>query len=133
MHVPTENHFVAIKCILCYLKGTMHHGLQLYHDSLPSLYAFMDVDWVGCLDTRHSTSGFCLFYGCSLISWSSKKQSTIAHSSVEAEYRVLANAVVEVLWVQQLLPELHLFLPSAPTVFCDNLSTIYMTLNPIQH
>ncbi|GKU87503.1 hypothetical protein SLEP1_g1895 [Rubroshorea leprosula] len=133
MHVPTENHFLAVKRILRYLKGTMHHGLQLYHDSLPSLNAFTDADWAGCLDTRRSTSGFCLFYGRSLISWSSKKQSTVARSRAEAEYRALANAVAEVLWVKQLLAELHLFLPSAPTVFCDNLSAIYMTLNPIQH
>ncbi|GKV02438.1 hypothetical protein SLEP1_g14874 [Rubroshorea leprosula] len=133
MHKPTTSHFQAVKRILRYLKGTMDYGLQLYHHSLLSLHMFTDADWAGCVDTRRSVSGYCLFLGNSLISWSSKKQHTVARSSAEAEYRALANAAAEVLWVRQLLFELYTFLPTAPVLFCDNLSAIYLSLNPIQH
>ncbi|GKV31748.1 hypothetical protein SLEP1_g40416 [Rubroshorea leprosula] len=133
MHAPTENHFQAVKRILRYLKGSAHYGLQLFKGFSPSLHIYTDADWAGCLESRRSTSGYCLFFGKSLISWSSKKQNTVARSSAEAEYRAMANAVAEVVWVQQLLAELQVFLSSAPIVLCDNISAIYLGLNPIQH
>ncbi|GKV24576.1 hypothetical protein SLEP1_g34169 [Rubroshorea leprosula] len=133
MHAPTHNHFTAVKRILCYLKGTLNYGLQLFRNSSLSLHMFTDANWAGCVDTRRFISGYCLFLGNSLISWSSKKQNTVARSSAEAEYRAIANAVAEVLWVRQLLSELHVFLHSPPMVYCDNISSIYMSLNPVQH
>ncbi|GLT91294.1 hypothetical protein SLE2022_091880 [Rubroshorea leprosula] len=133
MHAPTHNHFTVVKRILRYLKGTLNYGLQLFRNSSLSLHMFTDADWAGCVDTRRSISGYCLFLGNSLISWSSKKQNTVARSSAEAEYRAIANAVAEVLWVRQLLSELHVFLHSPPMVYCDNISAIYMSLNPVQH
>ncbi|GKV28896.1 hypothetical protein SLEP1_g37884 [Rubroshorea leprosula] len=133
MHAPTQNHFQAVKRILRYLKGIAHYGLQLFKAFSPSLHIYTDADWAGCLESRRSTSGYCLFFGKSLISWSSKKQNIVARSSVEAEYRAMANAVAEVVWVQQLLAELQVFLSSAPIVLCDNISALYLALNPIQH
>ncbi|GLT62116.1 hypothetical protein SLA2020_347760 [Shorea laevis] len=133
MHNPTENHFQAVKRILRYLKGTLQYGLQLFKDFSLSLHLYSDADWAGCFDSRRSTSGYCLFFGRSLISWSSKKQHTVARSSAEAEYRAMANAVAEVIWVKQLLAELHFLLSSPPVLYCDNLSAIYLSLNPVQH
>ncbi|GKV50619.1 hypothetical protein SLEP1_g57319 [Rubroshorea leprosula] len=133
MHAPTHNHFTVVKRILRYLKGTLNYGLQLFRNSSLSLHMFTDADWAGCVDTRRSISGYCLFLGNSLISWSSKKQNTIARSNAEAEYRAIANAVAEVIWVRQLLSELHVFLHSPPMVYCDNINAIYMSLNPVQH
>jgi hypothetical protein len=73
MHDPREQHLVAIKRILRYVKGTLSHGLQL-HSSLPaSMVTYTDVDWTGCPDTRRSTSGFCVYLGDNLVSWSSKR------------------------------------------------------------
>ncbi|GKV48803.1 hypothetical protein SLEP1_g55595 [Rubroshorea leprosula] len=133
MHSPTVYHFQVVKHILQYLKGTLHYGLQLRRIKTISLHLFTDADWAGCLDTRRSTSGFYLFLGNSLISWSSKKQSTVSRSSAEAEYRAIANAVAEATWVRQLLYELY-FPVSFPTVlYCDNISALYMSTNPIQH
>ncbi|GLU00648.1 hypothetical protein SLE2022_179970 [Rubroshorea leprosula] len=95
MHAPTQNHFQAVKRILRYLKGTAHYGLQLFKEFSPSLHIYTNADWAGCLESWRSTSGYCLFFGKSLISWSSEKQNTVARSSAEAEYRAMANAVAE--------------------------------------
>ena len=73
MHASTEDHFRALKRILRYVKGTVHHGLQLHKVSTHNLLAYSDADWAGCPDTRRSTTGYAIFLGANLISWSSKK------------------------------------------------------------
>jgi uncharacterized membrane protein len=68
-----------------------------------------------------------------LISWSSKRQLTVSRSSAEAEYGVVANAVAEATWLHQLLLELYSPLRQATLVYCDNISVVYMSANPVQH
>lgn len=68
MHDPREPHANLLKCILLYLKGTIHHGLQLHRTSPTTLTAYTNADWVGCPDTRRSTSGYSVFLGDNLIS-----------------------------------------------------------------
>jgi histone deacetylase 1/2 len=133
MHDPREQHLVAIKHILRYVKGTLSHGLHLHSSSPASMVTYMDANWAGCPDTRRFTSGFCIYLGDNLISWSSKRQHTVSRSSAEAEYRVVANAVAEASWIRQLLHELHRPSPSATVVFCNNVSAIYMSTDPVQH
>jgi len=108
MHAPTEDHFRAFERILCYVKGTVHHGLQLHRNPSRDLLAYSDADWAGCPDTRRSTTGYLIFLGPNLISWYSKKQSTVSRSSAEAKYRSLAVTTAEVAWIVQLLRDLHL-------------------------
>ena len=74
-----------------------------------------------------------MFLGDNLVSWSSKRQNTVSRSSAEAEYRAVANAVVEASWLRQLLSELYTPLRQATLVYCDNTSTVYMSSNPVQH
>ncbi|GJW35861.1 ribonuclease H-like domain-containing protein [Tanacetum coccineum] len=69
------------------------YGLQLFSFTTDSLIAYSDADWVGCPTTRRSTSGYCVFLGNNLLSWSSKCQPMLSHSSAEAEYCGVANAV----------------------------------------
>ena len=85
MHDPRVDHMNALKRIIRYIQGTSHLGLHLYKTSVSSLVSYTDDDWGGCPDTRRSTSGYCVFLGDNLISWSSKRQPTISKSSVEAE------------------------------------------------
>lgn len=133
MHAPTTNHWNALKRIIRYIKGTSSLGLSLGSASSPSLVAYTDADWAGCPDTRRSTSGYCIYFGDNLISWSSKRQGTVSRSSAEAEYRGVANVVAEICWLRNLLLELNRPLSRATIVYCDNVSAIYLSGNPVQH
>ncbi|GKA90789.1 ribonuclease H-like domain-containing protein, partial [Tanacetum coccineum] len=106
---------------------------QLYASSSLSLLGYMDADWADCPTTRRSTSGYYVFLGSNLISWSSKRQVTLSRSSAEAEYRGVANVVAETAWIRNLLWELHSPLSTATLVYCDNVSAVYLSSNPVQH
>uniref|UniRef100_A0A1J3JIQ3 Putative mitochondrial protein n=1 Tax=Noccaea caerulescens TaxID=107243 RepID=A0A1J3JIQ3_NOCCA len=133
MHDPREPHFNALKRILRYLKATITQGLHLTRSTTTSITAYTDADWAGCPTTRRSTSGYCVFLGDNLISWSSKRQQTVSRSSAEAEYRGVANAVAETTWIRNLLLELHCPIAKATLVYCDNISAVYLSTNPVQH
>jgi len=133
MHDPREPHLAALKRILRYIRGTLHLGLHLRPSTQDDLVVYSDADWAGCPDTRKSISGYALFLGDNLVSWSSKRQNTVSRSSAEAEYRAVANGVAEASWLRQLLHELHIPLRRATIVYCDNVSAVYMSSNPVQH
>ena len=133
MHDPREPHLAAVKRILRYLCGTVDYGLRLHRAPVSDLVVYSDADWAGCPDTRKSTSGYAVFLGDNLVSWSSKRQHTVSRSSAEAEYRAVANAVAEASWLRQLLQELLSPLRRATLVYCDNVSAVYLSTNPVQH
>ncbi|XP_060177732.1 uncharacterized mitochondrial protein AtMg00810-like [Lycium barbarum] len=133
MHDPRNEHMAALKRILRYIQGSIDFGLHLYKSTVSSLVSYIDADWGGCPDTRRSTSGYCVFLGDNLISWSSKRQPTLSHSSAEAEYRGVANVVSESCWIRNLLLELHCPIQKATLVYCDNVSATYLSGNPVQH
>lgn len=116
-----------------YLQGTKSHGLQIYRSSIDSFIAYSDADWAGCPDTRRSTFGYCVYLGNNLISWSCKRQPTVSRSSAEAECKGVANVVAETCWIRNLLLELHCPLQKATLVYCDNISSVYLSNNPVQH
>jgi hypothetical protein len=107
MHSPSNIHWTTVKHILRYLNGSSTHGLTLQASQSMHLHAYSDSDWASCPDDRRSTTGFCVFLGASLISWSSKKQQIVSRSSTDVEYRSLVLVSVEVIWIQFLLAELH--------------------------
>ncbi|KAK9053993.1 hypothetical protein SSX86_025068 [Deinandra increscens subsp. villosa] len=133
LQAPTDRHWVAVKRILRYLRGTSSRGLTIHRSINFDLHAYSDADWVGCPDDRRSTTGYCLFIGSNLISWSSKKQHTVARSSTEAEYRALAQASAEIRWVMSILCELCIPVTIPPTLWCDNIRATYLAANPVFH
>jgi hypothetical protein len=123
-----------MKRVLRYLRGSLDFSLHVRRSAFSSeLTVYTDADWAGCPDTHRSTLGYVMFLGDNLISWSSKPQNIISHSSVDAEYRVVANSMAEACWLRQLLQELHAPLSKSTLVYCDNISTVYLSTNPIQH
>ena len=97
LSAPRSTHYAAVLRILRYLKGTLFHGLFYLAQSSLVLHAFSDADWAGDPTDRKSTIGYCFLLSSSLISWRSKKQTFVAHSSTEAEYCALADTTSELL------------------------------------
>lgn len=133
VQAPTDVHWAAVKRILRYVKGTLDLGLKIQRSPNTTLSAFSDSDWAGCPNDRRSTGGFAIFLGTNLVSWSSRKQQTVSRSSTEAEYKAIANATAEIIWVQSLLRELRVFQHKAPLLWCDNLGATFLTANPMFH
>ncbi|GJZ94318.1 ribonuclease H-like domain-containing protein [Tanacetum coccineum] len=133
MHDPRDPHLSTLKRILWYVQGTLNYGLQLFSSSTRDLVAYFDADWAGCPTTRRSTSGYCIFLGNNLLSWFTKCQPTLSWSSAKVEYRSVTNAVAETCWLRNLLRELHTPLSAATLVYCDNVSAVYLSSNPVQH
>ncbi|GJU95049.1 NBS-containing resistance-like protein [Tanacetum coccineum] len=126
-------YMAALKRILRYIQGTLQFGLHLTKSSTNSLVSYTDANWAGCPDTARSTSGYCVYLGDTLVSWSSKRQPTLSRSSAEAEYRGVANVVSASCWLRNLVLELHYPIHKATIVYCDNISANFLSSDPIQH
>ena len=133
LHAPTTVHWSAVKRILRYVKGTVNLGLQIRRSRSMLVSSFSDANWAGCVDDRRSTGGFAMFLGENLVSWTARKQPTVSRSSTEAEYKALANATTEMIWVQKLLTELGVAHPPRALLWCDNIGAKYLAANPIFH
>lgn len=107
--------------------------MKIQKSSSTQISAFSDADWAGSVDDRRSTGGFAIFYGANLVSWSARKQATVSRSSTEAEYKAMANATAEVIWLESLLAELGVKTHSTPCLWCDNLGATYLSANPVFH
>uniref|UniRef100_A0A803QFQ1 Reverse transcriptase Ty1/copia-type domain-containing protein n=1 Tax=Cannabis sativa TaxID=3483 RepID=A0A803QFQ1_CANSA len=105
LQAPTTSHWSAVKKVLRYLKGTIHHGLHIGFSDHLGLVGYSDVDWACCLDDRRSI----------------------------AEYRALAHVAFEITWIESLLKELKFKLPSTPITWCDSQSASALASNPVYH
>jgi hypothetical protein len=130
---PKTSHLLAVKIIFRYLKGTTKYGLWYPTGNWLDLYAFTDVDWVGCVYDRKSASGATFFLGGCLVSWSSKKQSTVSMSTAKVEYIAAATCCTQVIWMKQMLEDIHIHYDEPIPIFCDNTSAINISKNPIMH
>ncbi|CAM8938926.1 unnamed protein product [Rhodiola kirilowii] len=123
---------MIVKRILRYLKGT--EKLVLWYPRVKSLRleGFTDADFAGDRTDRKSTSGMAQFLGSCLVSWGSKKQNSMALSTVEAEYIAAAACCAQILWLRNQLSDFNLHFDQVP-IFCDNTSAISIAKNPVQH
>jgi hypothetical protein len=115
-----------------YLKHTPNIGLRFPIGANPTLIRFSDSNFAGNLVDRKSTSGACHFLGHSLVSWSSKKQNSVALSTAEAEYIVAGSCCTQILYLKQSLVDYNIKLGSVP-LLCDNESAVKIAKNPVLH
>ncbi|WJX12733.1 hypothetical protein P8452_03195 [Trifolium repens] len=129
---PRESHFTAVKRIFRYLKATYNIGLLYQKSNDYKLIGFCDADYAGDRIERKSTSGNCQFIGENLISWASKRQTTIAMSTAEAEYISAAKCCTQLLWMKYQLEDYQISSNNIP-LHCDNTAAIHLSKNPILH
>jgi hypothetical protein len=129
---PKEYHLVAVKRILRYLVSTHCFGIWYPKGSAFNLTGYSDSDYAGCKVDRKSTSGTCQFLGRSLVSWSSKKQTSVALSIAEAEYVAAGQCCAQLLWRRQTLRDFGYNLSKVP-LLCENESAIRLADNPVEH
>ncbi|KAM1595278.1 hypothetical protein ACFX10_001586 [Malus domestica] len=133
MSSPTDIHFGAVKRIIRYLQGTMHIGITFSANTVSKLTAFSDSDWAADLNTRRSITGYVVYFGNNPISWQSKKQHSVSRSSTEAEYKALAHTAADIAWIRNILKDLAVVLDDPPSIYCDNMSAIALSANPVFH
>ncbi|KAJ0575491.1 putative RNA-directed DNA polymerase [Helianthus annuus] len=133
MHKPLTAHLRIALRLLRYLKLSPGKGLVFKKSDSFDLTCFADSDWAKCLDTRKSVTGYCIFLGNNLVSWKSKKQSTVSRSTGEAEYRAMCSATCELVWIVNVLSELDVQCKLPIQVFCDSNAAMSIAANPVFH
>lgn len=133
MDKPRQPHLEAAHKVLRYIKQAPGQGILLPSKGPLELKAFCDADWARCKDTRRSLTRYCILLGHAPISWKTKKQSTVARSSAEAEYRSMATTCCEVTWLQSILKDLNVCQAQPVKLFCDNQVAIHIVSNPVFH
>ncbi|KAA0045052.1 Cysteine-rich RLK (receptor-like protein kinase) 8 [Cucumis melo var. makuwa] len=133
MQAPYKKHMEAVNRILIYLKHTPGKGLMFRKTNRKTIEAYTDSDWAESVIDRKSTSSYCTFVWGNLVTWRSKKQSVVARSSVEAEYRAMSLGICEEIWLQKVLSDLHQECETPLKLFCDNKAAISIANNPVQH
>ena len=124
----------AFMRILRYLKNAPGKGIlftrKVDHQSIE---VYTDADWAGVVDDRRSTSGYFTFVGSNLVTWKSKKQNVIAHSSAKAEFRGMTLGLCEALRLRLLLQDLGYLSRQPIRLFCDNKAACDIAHNLVQH
>lgn len=133
MQHPTSDHMDAAVKLLRYINSNPGQGILLASSSAATLQAYCDSDWATCPMSRRSTTGFCVLLGSSPISWKTKKQSVVARSTAEAEYRSMAVASCEITWLSALLRDMGLKALPPAMLYCDNQAALAIAANPVLH
>jgi hypothetical protein len=138
MSNPLTSHMNAARKILRYLRGSMNYGL-VYMNRIGSINdsvqitGYSDADWAGDKSDRKSTTGYCVFINGNIVSWCTKKQQTVALSTMEAEYMALTEVTKEIMWMNMLLTEMKVKVQTPMIVYCDNQPTIQSSNNDVHH
>lgn len=130
---PTQLHYTHLLRVLRYLRGTISRRLFFPRSSSLHLYAYCDATWASDSSDRRSLSAFCVFLGGSLISWKTKKQTAVSHSSAEAELRAMALVAAEVTWLRWLLEDFGVSVSMPTPLLSDSTGAISMARDPVKH
>ena len=133
MHSPRNSHFQAANRVLRYLKGTLGLGITFKKTGKMDLILYTDSDFAGSRLDYRSTTGYCTILGGNLVTWRSKKQSVVAKSSTEAEFRALSKGIDEAMWIKYILDDLKIMYKSPIIIRCDNKSAISLAHDPVNH
>ncbi|XP_040374694.1 uncharacterized protein LOC112199378 [Rosa chinensis] len=133
MNQPRKPHMEAAMRVLHFIKGNPGRGIFFPSENDLALKAYCDSDWASCPTTRKSTTGYSVFLGNSLISWKSKKQSNVACSSAEAEYRAMAMTCRELTWLRYILQDFEIIQDKPASLYCDNQAALHIAANPVFH
>jgi hypothetical protein len=129
---PRTSHRQAVKRIFRYLHHTPDFGLWYSAYSSLALHGFSDADFAGCQLGRKSTSETCQFLKSSLVSWLSRKQSSVAQSTTEAEYVAASSCCSQLLWITYTMSDFSEEYTHVP-LQCDSTSAISVAKNPMLH
>ncbi|CAL2228255.1 unnamed protein product [Prunus armeniaca] len=119
MEKPTEMHLNAAKRIL--------------REDGSGFVGYTDSDYAGDIDDRKSTSGHTFLLNSGAVSWSSKKQQIVTLSSTEAEYVAATASSCQAMWLRKIFEVLGDAQKGPTTIYCDNMSTIKLSRNPVMH
>ena len=115
-----------------YLRGAPIRGLLYQDHGHIRIESYSNADLAGSPGDRRSTTGYCVLVGGNLMLWKSKKQTVVARSSVESEYKAMAYTTCELVWMK-LLEELVFPQSSPMNLFCDNQAAVHIASNPFFH
>ena len=130
---PCDSHWDVVVRILHYVKETPDQGVLYENKGNIQIVGFSNADWAGSPTDRHSTLGYCVFIGGNLISWKSKKQDVVARFSAEAEYRAMALATCELMWLKHLFQELRFKKDEQMKLICDTQAALHISSNLVFH
>ncbi|XP_038715065.1 secreted RxLR effector protein 161-like [Tripterygium wilfordii] len=131
MHSPIVAHMNLVKRILCYLKWSIGRGILMKNNGHSQILGYTDADWAGNTLDRKSMTGYCVFDGGNLVSWKSKTQMVVAHSSAEAEYCAMASTASELIWLKALLADLGISHAQSMTFCFDNQAAMFIASDPV--
>jgi transposase InsO family protein len=130
---PGATHWKAVKRVFKYLKGTKDFAIEYKADE-DDLKGYSDADWAGDIDDRRSTTGYTFIIAAGAVTWSSKKQPTVALSTTEAEYMAITQAAKEAIWIGRLLSELGFSSEGEViSIYGDNQGSISLSKNSVYH
>ncbi|KAG8929142.1 hypothetical protein FRC01_004803, partial [Tulasnella sp. 417] len=131
---PGPKHWKGVKRVLRYVKGTLDYGITLGGlPESPILSGYSDASFQDCPDTSRSTSGYVFYFGNAPISWSSKRQGIVTHSTMEAEYLGLSNAARHTIWLCELLEDLGCPQTEPTVIFGDNDASLILAEDISDH
>lgn len=126
---PTKAHWLLVKRIIRFLKGTADLGL--FYKKNDNFATYSDADFGGDKETRKSTSGMVCMFANAPIVWQSKRQQCVSLSTTEAEYVSAASAAKEIVWIQKLFRDCKIDVNCM--LYVDNMSALKLVKNPEFH